>query len=248
MAVAAADAQQPAADSRVSDPLVQCADPIQLRDADDQPGTEQRQRLELLRQARRNSIPDQLGPIVGDRIPSPQPSWNPARMDPSLAPQETLEVPVASIPESESNNAVSDPGFTRIGQVGTDISLPRTRNDSGVLPPLPRDYATKYFSQQPPQPRNNDTGVDWLRSEGYGPPLNFCYRPLYFEEMNLERYGYSWGILQPVISAGRFYGNAAVLPFRLAHQRPGYRTYHEHCYRPGAPAPREFPVLGHRTR
>jgi hypothetical protein len=69
--------------------------------------------------------------------------------------------------------------------------------------------------------------------------LNFCYRPLYFEEVNLERYGYDWGILQPAVSTLRFYGNAAVLPYRLTTQRSSFCTYHHHDDRPGGPAPRE---------
>jgi hypothetical protein len=46
-------------------------------------------------------------------------------------------------------------------------------------------------------------------------PPDFCHRPLYFEEFGLERYGESHGILQPAVSAGRFFGNFPMLPYRL---------------------------------
>ena len=37
-------------------------------------------------------------------------------------------------------------------------------------------------------------GFDWQPSPM---GLNFCYQPLYFEEVNAERYGHTFGILQP---------------------------------------------------
>jgi hypothetical protein len=46
-------------------------------------------------------------------------------------------------------------------------------------------------------------------------PWTFCYRPLYFEEINLERYGCSAGILQPGISGAHFFGTVALLPYKM---------------------------------
>jgi len=79
----------------------------------------------------------------------------------------------------------------------------------------------------------------WVDHSHYGPGLNFCYRPLLFEEVNVERYGYTRGMLQPAISVARFYGNAVALPYSLLTQRPNRSVYHDHLSRPGAPAPRE---------
>jgi len=73
----------------------------------------------------------------------------------------------------------------------------------------------------------------------YDPALNFCYRPLYFEEVNAERYGYSFGLLQPAVSIAEFYGHVVLLPYRLVARRPGFATYHDHQFRPGGTAPRE---------
>jgi len=47
----------------------------------------------------------------------------------------------------------------------------------------------------------------------------FCYRPLYFEELNLERCGNTYGCATNIVSAVHFLTNTAALPYRLATQR-----------------------------
>ena len=42
-----------------------------------------------------------------------------------------------------------------------------------------------------------------------------CYRPLYFEDKRTERFGHYVPFVQPFVSAGRFYGDALLLPYRL---------------------------------
>lgn len=55
-----------------------------------------------------------------------------------------------------------------------------------------------------------------------GSPHTACvsYNPLYFEEINLERYGYHCGCLQPIVSAVQFYGTLPLLPYKMAHRPP----------------------------
>jgi hypothetical protein len=55
-------------------------------------------------------------------------------------------------------------------------------------------------------------------SERY--PVGFCHRPLYFQQVDLERCGDHHGCLQNAISAGHFLYGVAVLPYRLASQCP----------------------------
>lgn len=42
-----------------------------------------------------------------------------------------------------------------------------------------------------------------------------CYRPLYFEDKHTERFGRYVPCVQPLVSAGRFFGDALLLPCRL---------------------------------
>jgi hypothetical protein len=51
-------------------------------------------------------------------------------------------------------------------------------------------------------------------------PVAFCHRPLYFQQVDLERCGNHHGCLQNAISAGHFLYGVAVLPYRLASQCP----------------------------
>jgi hypothetical protein len=43
-------------------------------------------------------------------------------------------------------------------------------------------------------------------------PGYVCYKRLWFEQKNSERYGWDFGVLQPGISAGMFYADLALLP------------------------------------
>jgi hypothetical protein len=47
-------------------------------------------------------------------------------------------------------------------------------------------------------------------------PNYLCYRRLYFEQLNAERYGWNLGPLHPLISAGVFYFDLAILPYQAA--------------------------------
>jgi hypothetical protein len=65
-----------------------------------------------------------------------------------------------------------------------------------------------------------------------------CHNPLYFADVQLERYGHSWGpFLQPVISGGHFFLNVPILPYKMGINPPGECVYTLGYYRPGNCAP-----------
>jgi hypothetical protein len=65
-----------------------------------------------------------------------------------------------------------------------------------------------------------------------------CHKPLYFEEVSLERYGHEWGpVAQPVISTMNFFGNIAVLPYKMGIHPINECQYSLGYYRPGSCAP-----------
>jgi len=67
------------------------------------------------------------------------------------------------------------------------------------------------------------------------------HRPLYFEEINAERYGYTvCQALQPVISAARFFGTIPALPYKMVVDCPRDCIYTLGYYRPGSCAPRRW--------
>lgn len=69
------------------------------------------------------------------------------------------------------------------------------------------------------------------------PASQFCHGPLYFEEFSLERYGRSFGPVQPVVSAAHFFVTLPALPYLTTARRP-YRCYYfDDPYGAGRAAP-----------
>ena len=68
-------------------------------------------------------------------------------------------------------------------------------------------------------------------------PSILCYRPLYFEEKNTERYGWTVPGLQPLISTGIFYLRTLQLPYSLAAQPPWSWECNTGYPLPGDPVP-----------
>jgi hypothetical protein len=65
-----------------------------------------------------------------------------------------------------------------------------------------------------------------------------CHKPLYFEQVQVERYGHSWHpLLQPVMSGAHFFGSAALLPYKMGLEAPNECIYTLGYYRPGSCAP-----------
>jgi len=65
-----------------------------------------------------------------------------------------------------------------------------------------------------------------------------CHKPLYFENVQLERYGHSAGpILQPVLSTAHFFGKLPILPYKIGMNLPNECQYSLGYYRPGSCAP-----------
>jgi hypothetical protein len=83
--------------------------------------------------------------------------------------------------------------------------------------------------------------------------VNFCWdatamahRPLYFEEINLERYGYTTRcpyIVQPVVSGARFFATVPILPYRMVAEPWCEQVYTLGQYRPGSCVPNQWNML-----
>jgi hypothetical protein len=65
-----------------------------------------------------------------------------------------------------------------------------------------------------------------------------CHKPLYFEDVQLERYGHSWSpCFQPFISGAHFFCELPVLPYCMGVEPPCECIYALGYYRPGSCAP-----------
>ncbi len=71
-----------------------------------------------------------------------------------------------------------------------------------------------------------------------------CHKPLYFEEVNLERYGHTAGLIrQPVLSGAHFFLSLATLPYQAGINPPWECQYDLGYYRPGSCAPWLVPPI-----
>ncbi len=121
-----------------------------------------------------------------------------------------------------------------------DVTVTTTIKTAGVMDPenvVPKDWAKPYFAKfgevAGPAVENRSwptTGYFWL-APGLG------YWPLYFEEINVERYGYRVGCLQPAISAAHFFATIPLMPYKTFVHPPHECVYSLGYYRPGDCAP-----------
>lgn len=71
-----------------------------------------------------------------------------------------------------------------------------------------------------------------------------CHKPLYFEQVQLERYGHSWGpCVQPLVSGAHFFTRLPVLPYCMGITPPNECLYPLGYYRPGNCAPYMIPAV-----
>ena len=81
-------------------------------------------------------------------------------------------------------------------------------------------------------------GRSFVPSELHWTASGLCHKPLYFEDVQLERYGHEIGpILQPFASTAHFFGNALILPYKMGIHPPNECQYSLGYIRPGNCAP-----------
>lgn len=78
----------------------------------------------------------------------------------------------------------------------------------------------------------------WLASNFHYHASALCHKPLYFEDVQLERYGHTAGpFRQPILSAAHFVVHGLGLPYQMAINPPTECQYSLGYYRPGSCAP-----------
>lgn len=106
------------------------------------------------------------------------------------------------------------------------------------------DFPFECEGRRPPfQPRN------WAPVTYMWKASGLCHKPLYFEQVQLERYGHDWGpVLQPFVSGAHFFGTIPILPYKMGLQTPNECDYSLGYYRPGSCAPYMIEPLGFTWR
>lgn len=114
--------------------------------------------------------------------------------------------------EEEKTQSAKSPQMVELGL------KPLSQLSINAKPPagdLPTNTAAAHLDQLPARQVVMGESRDWelITKEWEAPGVG--YNPLYFEEPNLERFGYNYGALQPFISAGRFFGRVPMLPYMI---------------------------------
>jgi hypothetical protein len=80
-------------------------------------------------------------------------------------------------------------------------------------------------------------GRKWYPMKMEVAPYYVCHGRLYFEQPNLERYGWDLGVFTPLLSAGMFLYDFAFLPYHLAMEPCRRFEYNTGLCLPGDPVP-----------
>jgi hypothetical protein len=96
-------------------------------------------------------------------------------------------------------------------------------------------------------PRDCPLGDEVFRPRSFSPipypwtASALCHKPLYFEDVQLERYGHMAGPwLQPFASGVNFFLTVPILPYKMGLETPNECMYTLGYYRPGDCAPYLF--------
>jgi hypothetical protein len=188
-----------------------------------------------------------------------QPSAGPLRQPPSLGQPAVDDAVIASEREAAANAAetidardepLNDPEanarriYRPISQVTVNTALP------------PGESPTAMAAQEgDPPPVILPIVGDQRLEGGWGDQMfnwsatQFCHRPLYFEEVNLERYGYGCRpCLQPLVSGAHFFLTVPALPYKMVVNPPRECVYTLGYYRPGDRVPWQRNFLPWDTR
>jgi len=116
-------------------------------------------------------------------------------------------------------------------------SAPPVIDESGAVLELPEQVEPRVSDNSIPGSEGPGPARHWSLANYQWQATGQCYRPLYFEEISAERHGLGFGCLQPVISAGHFFGTVPLLPYKMAVDSPHKPLSALGHFRPGTCAP-----------
>jgi hypothetical protein len=112
------------------------------------------------------------------------------------------------------------------------------------------DVTTSIAPSEGELPRDCPLGDDKFEARAFAPitytwtASQLCHKPLYFEDVQLERYGHMAGPwVQPFASAANFFATLPILPYKMGLELPSECIYTLGYYRPGDCAPYLFDPL-----
>jgi hypothetical protein len=138
---------------------------------------------------------------------------------PKYAVQPVRYAPLGSAYDSKGDEAFSitiqlePPGRERLFQLESEAAMNERMRQEGLTNPR-RERIT--FPEEPVVSKDPYPGRHWPPMLEYAEPNYVCYGRLLFEQKSVERYGWDFGIVAPVASAGAFFIDMAMLPYNVA--------------------------------
>lgn len=174
-------------------------------------------------------------PFSDDVPATSQPGLDPAQPDPLAAPSRLPQEFMPPLADTYARNNL------RAEPCPSPGDLKPIREITNDISPEPGEFPQECgLGDEPFQPRAFAlTTYTWKASA-------LCHKPLYFEDVALERYGHTcFPILQPFISGGKFFADTVLLPYHMGIDPPFECVYALGYYRPGSCAPymiEPFPI------
>lgn len=183
--------------------------------------------LELVAQARPATRPEHPAPPTPPpTLVAPQPPYldEPQLLD-AASPDETIQ-PGQPLPAGDSLPCyVPRP----LSSLTTNIAMPAGAVPANVALECAVDLGVIHDAR---------LNYGWAQFDFTWAPTGLCHGPLYFEDINAERYGYTLSrFFQPVISGAKFFLTIPALPYKMAVDPPHECIYTLGHYRPGSYAP-----------
>jgi hypothetical protein len=199
-------------------------------------------------------LPQKLGPKEADvepALPSPTVELRtaPQRLIAAEGPIEaepTNVVAFETLPPTERTNVlIGEPvpapnatqpnpatifGLRPMSSLSTNISIPPTKDEES----LPEDAALRRFEEEGLIAHAGDVGRDWALTDYRWEASCLCHGPVLFEQLNAERYGITYGCLQPIVSGAHFFVTVPALPYKVWAQGHDHCQYALGYYRPGS--------------
>jgi hypothetical protein len=129
-----------------------------------------------------------------------------------------------------------------------DRPIQRVRADVETLPgELPPNHSAARLAETPAVRHGLGISRNWYGSVFGWAPTALNRNPIYLEDLNAERYGYNFGVLQGVASGVQFFGTIPTLPYRVAANPPWQQIYTLGLDRPGNCVPFRYHRLPWHT-
>jgi hypothetical protein len=178
--------------------------------------------------------------VQDDQSPEKKLEGTPQNAD-ELSGPETVKPERPSLPRSSKDTKdatdVAKPTVAQAPIELGELKVPNLSIEDIGTGDVPDDVTTDRLPDPIALPMGPERGVFALNTKEWYQP-GFCYQPLYFEDIMLERHGHErYPCLQPFISTAKFFGSVPLAPYKWTLQRPLEDRHSLGNYRPGTPAP-----------